>query len=288
MNPRTSSLAVALALIASCSHSAPPAIPPPQGAGGPAVTIGGKTILVDVWATERERRSTLYGLPRLEEGRGLLLAWPRERYVKVESEASAVSYDAAFLDRSGKIVDVQELKEGDPEGVMSHAEAAYALLVAKKSVELRTGSVATVPTVPARELPEMKIGGVTAHVELALTDLDRQHGLMFRPRMSADDGMLFAYAEEDGHSFWMKNTLIPLDIAFFAADGTLVNVNETPTAADPRAGPWPTAPSARPARYVLEMNLGWFKSKGLVGEDGKPRPGVKADIPAEAVKGRFD
>src|SRR5205085_931176 len=109
-------------------------------------------------------------------------------------------------------------------GVMSRVEAAYALLVARKSVELKPGTVATVPPVTARELPEMKIGGVTAHVELALTDADRQHGLMFRPRMSADDGMLFAYSGEDSHSFWMKNTLIPLDIAFFASDGTLINV----------------------------------------------------------------
>ena len=288
MKPRT--FALALALLASCSHSAAPPSLPPHGPGsdGPAVTIGGKTIPVDVWATERERRSTLYGLPRLEEGRGLLLAWPRERYVKVESEASAASCVAAFLDRSGRIVDVQELKAEDPEGVMSRAEAAYALLVARKTAGLKLGSVVTVPATPARELPAMVIGGVAANVELALTNADREHGLMFRPRMSADDGMLFAYAEEDSHSFWMKNTLIPLDIAFFAADGTLVNVHETPTAADPRAGPWPTAPSARPARYVLEMNLGWFKRKGLVGPDGAPKPGVKAEFPAEAVKGRFD
>src|SRR5438045_3234583 len=122
MKPRT--LALALVLATSCTHPTPPAVTPPSrgtvdAAPSPAVTIGGKTILVDVWATERERRSTLYGLPRLEEGRGLLLAWPRERYVKVESEASPVSYDAAFLDRSGKIVDVQELKDDNPEGVMS-------------------------------------------------------------------------------------------------------------------------------------------------------------------------
>jgi len=264
-------------------------INPPLPAGnGPSVTIGGKTIPVDIWATERERRSTLYGLPRLQEGRGLLLAWPRERFVKVESEASAASYDAAFLDRSGRIVDVQDLKEGDAEGIMSRAEAAYALLLPRRTAELKVGASVALPAAAAQELPAMKIGGVTAHVELALTEADRAHGLMFRPRMSADDGMLFAYGEESTHTFWMMNTLVPLDIAFFKADGTLVNVTETPIAADPRREPVPRSPSDGDARYVLEMNLGWFKRMGLTGPDGKPKPGVKAEIPAQAVRGRFE
>ena len=283
-------LAVSIALLASCSR--PPPAAPPQGPRDalPAVTLEGRTIAVEAWSAERERRATLYGIPRLEAGRGLLLAWPRERYVKVESEASAVSYDAAFLDRSGRIVDVQVLKEGDPEGVMPRVEAAYALLVAKGSVELRIGAVAGLPALPARELPELKIGGFTARVELALSEADRAHGLMFRPRMSADDGMLFAYPDEGIHRFWMGNTLIPLDIAFFSADGTLLNVNETPMYPDPRNPPanYATSDSAGPARYVLEMNLGWFRKKGLVGADGRPKPGLKAEFPAEAVRGRFD
>src|ERR1043166_29645 len=129
----------------------------------------------------------------------------------------------------------------------------------------------------------MKINGIPIRVELALTEQERARGLMFRPRMSADDGMLFAYeSQHDGISFWMKNTLIPLDIAFFKEDGTLLNVNETPTVADPRKGPWPGSPAAGAARYVLEMNLGWFKKKGLVDADGKVKPGVRAEFPPEA------
>ena len=134
----------------------------------------------------------------------------------------------------------------------------------------------------------MTLNGVAAHVELALTEPERAHGLMFRPRMSADDGMLFAYeGVQPGLGFWMKNTLIPLDIAFFQEDGTLVNVNETPIVANPRAGPWPPSPAAGPARYVLEMNVGWFKKKGLVDAEGKVKPGVKAVFPPEAPRGTF-
>jgi hypothetical protein len=289
MNPRIMAFLGAALLLVSCSKSPKPEPLPPVKPGGPAITIGGKTIPVEVWAMERERRSTLYGVPRLEEGRGLLLAWPRERYIKVESKSCPATLDVAFLDRSGKIVDAAELKQEDEEGIMSRVEAAYALLVPKKTFELKVGDAGSIiGTIAAKELPVMRIGGVVAHVELALTEADRMHGLMFRPRMSADDGMLFAYPDEDDHSFWMKNTLIPLDIAFFKADGTLLNVNETPMVADPRRGPWPGSPSAGPARYVLEMNLGWFRKHGLIDAAGKVKPDTKAEIPPEAVKGRFD
>ena len=287
MNARVLALFGAAALFVSCDPPTPRP-PEPRPSGTSSVTIGGRSIPVELWTTERDRRSTLYGLPRLQEGHGLLLAWPRERFIKIESENSPASYDLAFLDRSGRIVDLAVLAKDDPEGIQSRAEAACALLLPKKTVELKLGDTAALPAAEAKELPAMRIGDVTARVELALSDADRMHGLMFRPRMSADDGMLFAYGDEDGHSFWMKNTLIPLDIAYFKADGTLLNVNETPIAADPRSGPWPPSPSAGPCRYVLEMNLGWFKKKGLVDAAGKPKPGLRAIFPPEAVKGSFE
>src|SRR4030095_10649358 len=101
--------------------------------------------------------------------------------------------------------------------------------------------------------PTMTINGIPALVELALTETERNHGLMFRPRMSAEDGMLFAYPDEYERGFWMKNTLIPLDIAFFTADGTLVHLNDTPIVDDPRASPWPPSPSKGAARMRLAM-----------------------------------
>jgi hypothetical protein len=102
--------------------------------------------------------------------------------------------------------------------------------------------------------------------------------------------MLFAYDHVGMRRFWMGNTLIPLDIAFFAADGTLLNVNATPMYPDPRHPPadYATSDSAGPARFVLEMNLGWFKKKGLVDAEGKPTPGIRAEFPPQVLKGRFD
>ena len=270
---------------------------PPSAIGGAAasVTLGGKKIDVTLTLTEKDRRHAVPRLSAASETQGHLLAWPRERFVKIESENTPTAFDVAFLDKSGTIVDLLPLKEKDEEGVMPRAAAAYALLLAPgqpQKLGVKAGDKVTLsPDVLAakpEELPTMRINGVPAMVELALTESERNHGLMFRPRMSVDDGMLFAYPNEDDRSFWMKNTLIPLDIAFFAADGTLLNVNETPTAAVPRAGPWPPSPSQGAARYVLEMNLGWFKKRGLVDGSGHIVPGSKGEIPPQAPKGAFD
>jgi uncharacterized membrane protein (UPF0127 family) len=231
------------------------------------------------------------------ESQGYLLAWPRERFMKVESEGSRAAFDVVFLDRSGTVVDLEPLKADDEEGTVPKSPAASALLVAAGlpgKLGVKTGDkVQLSPEIQAakpEELPVIRINGVPATVELALSEPERQHGLMFRPRMSADDGMLFAYPDEYERHFWMKNTMIPLDIAFFAADGTLVNVNETPMYPDPRnpGARYATSDSRGPARYVLEMNVGWFKRRGITDGSGRVTPGTKAEIPLQATKGTYE
>lgn len=262
-----------------------------------AVTVAGKTLDVTLILTEKERRHAVPRLAPATETRGHLLAWPRERFIKLDGEGSRVSFDVAFLDKAGVIVDLIPLAGNDNEGVMPKAPAAYALLLLPglpAKLGIKTGDKvelsAEVRNARPEELPVVRIAGVTAWVELALSEAERQRGLMFRPRMSPEDGMLFAYPDEYNRSFWMMNTLIPLDIAFFSEDGTLLNVNETPIYPDPR-NPGPNhanSNSKGPARYVLEMNLGWFKKKGIVDGSGRIAPGTKAEIPAWAIKGSVD
>jgi uncharacterized membrane protein (UPF0127 family) len=250
-----------------------------------SVTLGGRPIPVTVLATAKERREAKLTCTTLPDGRGYLLWWPRERFLKLEPLAD--SYDVVFLDRSGTVVDIGRLDRGSDEGLVPQAEAAGALLLPldePKKTGIRKGDHAVLSGIPAPEdLAPLTIGDVAIKVELALTEPERQHGLMFRPRMSADEGMLFGYPDQAPRTFWMMNTLIPLDIAFFASDGTLLNVNETPTGADPRREPVPRSPSSGPARFVLEMNLGWFKRKGLVDAEGKVKPGLKATFPPRAL-----
>ncbi len=100
--------------------------------------------------------------------------------------------------------------------------------------------------------------GRSLKVELALTQLQRNHGLMARTQLDEDAGMLFVFPDTAMRKFWMKDTLIPLDIVFLDADGTVQNVEA--------AQPFVEQPgyfSARPARMVLEVNQGWCARHGL-------------------------
>jgi uncharacterized membrane protein (UPF0127 family) len=272
------------------------------GTAGPStglgsVTVKGKKIDVTLVLSEKDRRHAVAQMAPPTETTGHLLLWPRERFMKIESDRSRVPFDVAFLDKSGIVVDLLPLAAISEEGVQPKAPAAAALFLLPGQagkIGLKPGDKveysAEVSSARPEELPVVKINGVSAWVELALTEAERQHGLMFRPHLSPEDGMLFAYTEDGNHSFWMMNTMIPLDIAFIADDGTLVNVNETPMYADPRrpGDNYATSNSKAPARYVLEMNLGWFRKKGLVDGSGHIAPGTKVEIPAWASKGSVD
>lgn len=111
----------------------------------------------------------------------------------------------------------------------------------------------------AQQLPSTPIsaGMHLIKAEVAKTFEQRQIGLMHRPSMPQNEGMLFVFEEANPQCFWMKNTLIPLSIAFVADDGTVVNV------ADMKPMSEQSKCSAKPVRYALEMNQGWFAKRGI-------------------------
>jgi uncharacterized protein len=93
--------------------------------------------------------------------------------------------------------------------------------------------------------------------EVAQTPAQRQIGLMNRPSMGANEGMLFVFEAPAQQCFWMKNTLLPLSIAFLADDGTVVNIEDMkPQSLDSHC-------SRQSVRYALEMNVGWFAKRGI-------------------------
>ncbi|MEX8517839.1 MAG: DUF192 domain-containing protein [Leptothrix sp. (in: b-proteobacteria)] len=111
----------------------------------------------------------------------------------------------------------------------------------------------------AQRLPAIQIhaGMHNIHAEVAQTPEQRQIGLMNRKSMAGNDGMLFVFEQPAGHCFWMKNTLIPLSIAFVADDGTIVNVADMQPQSEVSHCP------DKPIRYALEMNQGWFAKRGF-------------------------
>lgn len=115
----------------------------------------------------------------------------------------------------------------------------------------------------------VKVGRHALKVEVVANDADRARGLMFREKLGRDDGMLFVFPELAYHSMWMKNTLIPLSVAFVDKDGVILNILDMePHSLDSHM-------SAGPALYAIETNVGWFKAKGIKAGDrvsGLPKP----------------
>jgi len=112
------------------------------------------------------------------------------------------------------------------------------------------------PGTPAGLVPLM-VGGVEIQVEVADDANERAVGLMYRESLPENQGMLFVYPGERPLGFWMKNTLIPLDIAYADAQGRIIDIQHMePLTED-------TYDSGGPAQYALEMNLGWFAANGV-------------------------
>ena len=103
----------------------------------------------------------------------------------------------------------------------------------------------------------LKVGMHNIRAQLAITPIQRQVGLMHRREMPSHEGMLFVFDEASPQCFWMRNTLIPLSIAFLADDGTVVNLADMKPQSDD------SHCSAKPVRFVLEMNQGWFAKRGV-------------------------
>jgi uncharacterized membrane protein (UPF0127 family) len=100
--------------------------------------------------------------------------------------------------------------------------------------------------------------------EVAARDAERQQGLMNREKMGANEGMVFLFEAPAGVCMWMKNTLIPLSVAFIDESGKIVNIEDMqPQTTDSHC-------AKKPVRYALEMNQGWFKQKNI-------KPGTKIE-----------
>ncbi len=139
-------------------------------------------------------------------------------------------------------------------------------------------ATASIQGQPQLELPrlELRAGMFRIDAQVASRPHERQIGLMHRQSMPAHEGMLFAFPQPAVQCFWMKNTLLPLTAAFVADDGRIVNL------ADMQPLDERSHCSKEPVRFVLEMNQGWFATKGL--EAGSRLTGSPFTAPQPATK----
>lgn len=129
-----------------------------------------------------------------------------------------------------------------------------------KSIVVATAFLFAACAAQAADLPTatLTIGTHKLTAEIATTPDQRSLGLMNRFSLKPDHGMLFVFERNEPLAFWMKNTYIPLSIAFIAPDGRIVNIEDMKPQTE--ESHW----SKGPAMYALEMKKGWFAERGIV------------------------
>ena len=154
---------------------------------------------------------------------------------------------------------------------LRHLSLGRRLLLAAPAVLLAGGALAQSSEITFKKSSLVVVTAsreIKFEVELALNEAERSRGLMYREKLGPYDGMLFDFYQDAPVSFWMKNTLIPLDMLFIASDGTIkhIHANATPLSTD-------AIPSQFPVRAVLEINGGSARLLGI-----KPGDKVKHAI----------
>lgn len=136
------------------------------------------------------------------------------------------------------------------------ALAGIALLVAALAAALAP-TPAVAQAQPPLPVVQLQAGIHLIRAELAANDRTRARGLMFREKLGPSEGMLFVFQAAARQCFWMRNTLVPLSIAFIDDDGSIVNIADMQPQSDD------SHCSAKPVRFALEMQQGWFAKRGL-------------------------
>lgn len=151
------------------------------------------------------------------------------------------------------------------------ARVAAAVVVPLAALTALAAGPCAAQTMPAgvkqpSEFPRARltVGMFVIDAAVAANDADREQGLMYRTQLAPNEGMLFVFGENAVHCFWMKNTLIPLSIAFLRADGTITDIDEMQAETTNNHCP------RNNGVYALEMPKGWFAAKGI-------KPGMKVE-----------
>jgi len=127
----------------------------------------------------------------------------------------------------------------------------------KRLLLILTLFFACVSAQAAMPLLELNFGKHALTAEVASTDPDRMQGLMHRRMLPENRGMLFVFPNIAQHGMWMMNTYIPLSVAFIDDKGVIINIEDMqPHTRDAHN-------AKQPVRYALEMNLGWFRKRGI-------------------------
>ena len=131
------------------------------------------------------------------------------------------------------------------------AKSAFTLFAASFAAQAVAQDISKMPVI------SLTAGMYVIKAEVASNATERERGLMFREQMQPNEGMVFVFDKPHVVCMWMKNTLLPLSVAFIDKNGKIINIeNMQPLSTDPHC-------AKAPAYYALEMNQGWFKKKNI-------------------------
>ncbi len=137
-----------------------------------------------------------------------------------------------------------------------HKQSFLLSLLLAAALSCAAPSASAQATMKFRTIP-LNIGIHMIQAEAAVSSAQRQQGLMYREKLGTNQGMVFLFESASGVCMWMKNTLIPLSAAFIDEEGRIVNIEDMqPQSLESHC-------AKKPAKYVLEMNQGWFARKNI-------------------------
>jgi uncharacterized protein len=139
------------------------------------------------------------------------------------------------------------------------------LLISSTAILLIMANTCAFAQQPTRfPVVSLTAGMHVIRAEVAATEAERQQGLMYRERMGSNEGMVFMFGAPASVCMWMKNTYIPLSVAFIDEHGQIINIEDMlPQTTDSHC-------AKKPVHYALEMNQGWFRQKNI-------KPGSKIE-----------
>ena len=140
---------------------------------------------------------------------------------------------------------------------------------ARPTTPAETTATSTLPTTTVTLVPSDGAETVQVKAEIADDEAERRRGLMERTELAENAGMLFVFGREQELSFWMRNTRIPLSIAYIDANGRIVDIEDMEPFDDQTKHP-----SAEPSKYALEVNQGFFEERSI-------EVGDRVEVPAE-------
>ena len=210
------------------------------GCGGPTgavktvlpaerVSVGGKELILEEATTPGEWEAGLMDRGSLGADQGMILAYytPRERSVSGHDVRFAL--EAIFLDHWGKIVGISQVRAFEDAPTPSF-DAQYVVELNQgtgESLGLKVGDQFPLPPKvipPPLPTTRMNIGGRIFTLEIATTDGEQELGLMCRPSLGADHGMIFVFPEEETLAFWNHDVSFPLDVLFLDGSGKIVGI----------------------------------------------------------------